>query len=259
LFVNEHGQVAGASATNTTIDPFTKFPTLDPFLWDQKHGMQDLGTLGGSFSIPTAMNGQGQVVGVSYPEGQLNHAFLWTAPGPMKDLGTLGGLYSNANAINEAGVVVGGSNTAHNQFHAFLWKSGVLTDLDPVDACSEALSINSKEQVVGFLCGTPRVGHAVLWENGRLIDLNNMFNYPGSGLQELAFANSINDQGEIVGQATPVGCSDVFSCGHTYVLTPCDENHPGLEGCDYSPIEVRPAPPTLTGAAASSFQSPPQL
>src|SRR5436189_4442945 len=70
----------------------------------------DLGTLGGSLAIPSAINQRGQVVGrSSTPDGR-NHAFLWQ-DGVMTDLGTLGGLASNAVGINQQSQIAGVSNT----------------------------------------------------------------------------------------------------------------------------------------------------
>jgi probable HAF family extracellular repeat protein len=60
----------------------------------------------------------------------------------------------------------------------FLWKDGVLTNLGTLDveACSAALGINSRSQVVGvsatIFTFTASDRHAFLWENGRVIDLN---------------------------------------------------------------------------------------
>jgi probable HAF family extracellular repeat protein len=193
--------------------------------------MTDLGTLGGVFGVPNYLNNQGQVVGQSDLSGDVYaHAFLWPGKGgKMQDFGTLGGTSSLANWINEAGVVVGGSWTSNNQgFDAFLWKHGVITDLGPLNGCSMALGINSKGQVVGFNCGTN--GYAALWDDGQIIDLN-IFNYPGSGIQQLLTAYNINDQGEIAGLGVPPGCGDEFSCGHVFALIPCDEKHRDEEGC----------------------------
>jgi probable HAF family extracellular repeat protein len=259
-FINERGQVAGTSNTNTVVNPVTGMATQDPFLWENGK-MTDLGTLGGTFGEPNAINNRGQVVGQSNLAGDLTaHPFLWDR-GSIKDLGTLGGCCAVANWINNAGAVVGGSWTSNDQnFQAFLWKDGRMTNLGPSGVCSGALGINSEEQVVGFTCGN---GVAMLWDSGQAIDLN-IFNHSGSGFQYLALAFNINDRGEIDGLGVPPGCDDPFACGHVFVLIPCDEGHPGIKGCDYSMVDAsvatsagsRPfvqnpttAKPWITGAA----------
>lgn len=83
----------------------------------------NLGTLGGSFSIGTAINDSDQVVGSSQDEDEFGpeHAFLWQS-GTMTDLGTLstvGSDYSKALAINSSGQIAGESNTATGELHAF--------------------------------------------------------------------------------------------------------------------------------------------
>ena len=82
------------------------------FLWkNDGTPMRDLGTLGGPYSDPTALNDSGQVAGTSYTHtsGASNqHAFVWLNDGtPMKDLGTLGGTKSEAGDINASGQVTG--------------------------------------------------------------------------------------------------------------------------------------------------------
>ena len=87
--------------------------------------MQDLGTLGGTYSGASAINEWGQVAGGADTAGGtvlINHAFRWTASGGMQDLGTLGGDYgSSASAINARGQVAGYSSTPDGTTHAFLW------------------------------------------------------------------------------------------------------------------------------------------
>jgi probable HAF family extracellular repeat protein len=225
-------------------------PVTDPFLWENGT-MTDLGTFGGTFGYPLALNNKGQVVGQSNLAGdQTAHPFLWPGKdGKMLDLGTLGGSYGAATAINEAGEIVGFASNAGDQDNlAFFWRNGVLTNLGTVggDLCSNANAINSKRQVVGISgdC-TGVVRHAFLWENGLMVDLNTLIP-PGPGVQ-LNLAEAINDRGEIAVNGDPPGCGVVEQCGHAYLLIPCDENHPGVEGCDYSMVEApavasRPSP-----------------
>jgi probable HAF family extracellular repeat protein len=91
-FVNVHGQIAGQSYTNATINPTTSKPTQDPFFWENGK-MLDIGTLGGTFGVSVGMNNRGQVIGDSNLAGdQSYHAFLWDKKEGLQDLGTLRGM-----------------------------------------------------------------------------------------------------------------------------------------------------------------------
>ena len=268
VFINERGQVAGLSLTDSIPNPSTGIPTQDPFLWSKDTGMIDLGSLGGVAGGPSALNNRGQVVGQSSDAADPAacftgndpdhcHPFLWN-DGKLTDLntGTTGGNPLTANAINDSGEVVGGALFAGQSIpHAYIWKNGVATDLGTVngDCFSEAFAINARSQVVGqsFSCVT-NTGRTFLWENGSMIDLNT-FVPPGSGLQ-LVEAVAINDRGEIAGDLVPPDCGGGIvptqgndaKCGHAFVLIPCDDNHPSVDGCDYSLLEESA---TATGSA----------
>jgi len=237
--VNELGQVAGFSYTNTTPNPTTGIPTLDPFLWDH-NTMTDLGTLGGTNGGPTALNNRGQVIGSSNLAGdQTSHPFLWSQE-KLIDLynNTTGGNPLTADAINDGGEIVGAAAFPTQAYDAYLRRAGVATDLGHLngDCNSEALAINSAGRIAGtsFSCDgvTQR---AFLWQNGWLVDLNSLIP-PGSSLQ-LVWPMAINDRGEIAGLGVPSGCAptDVNTCGHGFVLIPCGEGEKGCGGSAASP------------------------
>lgn len=66
-----------------------------------------------------------------------------------------------------------------------------------------------------------------------MVDLNTLI--PPDSQLHLYWAPFIDDRGEI-------GAFGVLPDGdsHATLLIPCDENHPGIEGCDYSMVGARP-------------------
>ncbi len=228
-YVNESGQIAGVSFTNTVVNASTGYPTLAPFLWENGE-MTNLGSLGGLLGFTSGLNNRGQVAGTSNLAGDLTaHPFLWEQ-GRLRDLGTLGGSFGAANAVNDSGEVIGISTTVNDAaYEGFLWRSGKMTDLGSVagDGCSNANSINSKGQIVGesFSCSVDS-HHAFLWEdNGPAIDLN-IFVPPGSDLH-LIEAQFIGEGGEIAGAAL-LGNGDT----HAFLLIPVefDASNPANAG-----------------------------
>lgn len=273
LSVNSRGQIAGISYTDSSPNDTTGIPTVHPFLWERGR-MLDLGTLGGTYAGPGScgfgapcpnppggnpfegsllVNSREQVAGTSNLAGdQIFHPFLWER-GTMRDLGTLGGDNGTAVWLTDRGEVVGEADLPPNPaecagllcvHHAFLWKRGVMTDLGTLgtDPCSRALMMNSTGQIVGTtisVCGSLET-HAFLWENGGpMVDMSSLT--VGDSEASLYEADNINEHGEIVASGLPAGCNDRSSCGHVYLLVPCDENHVSVEGCDYSLVDASAA------------------
>jgi probable HAF family extracellular repeat protein len=200
-FVNDRGQVAGVSYTNSVPNPITGQPQADAYLW-QNGVMRDLGSLGGSiptFGGITALNNHGEVVGQSDLPGDLTaHPFLWDGT-KMIDLGTLGGDNGTASDVNQNGAVDGIADLADGTHRGFLWTKGTMHDLPPLAGhlCSNANGMNNHDQVVGN--ATNCFGgdlSAVIWNEGVPTDLNTLIAPSPLHLTESV---NINNRGEIIG------------------------------------------------------------
>ena len=244
LLINEGGQVVGYSYTAST-QTGVCFPlATSSFLWEKGRKMVDLGGFGGTCTAANDLNNQGQVVGFSTVAGDAyQRAFMWEH-GSIHDLGgSLGGNNTGAFVLNDDGQAVGfAALPGEATYHATLWtRVGKMTDLGALgnDPCSYATGINADGQVVGASSDCKEFFRAFLWEDGSLLDLNALIP-PGSSLS-LTQTYTINDRGEIAGEG-----HDSSGNGHAFLLIPCDEHHPGVEGCDYS----------LVDAAAATIENP---
>jgi probable HAF family extracellular repeat protein len=229
--INERGDVAGWSYTSFTADPSTGVPVVDGFFWSaEDHTLTDMGGLGGTFASTYWMNNRGQVTGAANLAGDTaTHPFVWSKAKGMRDIGTLGGNFGHPDWINDAGDVVGTAETATNLHRAFLWRDGKMINLGTIgaDRDSEATSINTRGQVVGFsgVFGVADL-HGFLWEQGSpLTDLNDLL---VAGTQvKVVSATDINDRGEIAGVGElPNGDQ------HAIVLIPCAADDPETGTCD---------------------------
>jgi len=198
----------------------------------QHYTVQDLGTLGGTFSVAGGINNDGLVEGFSTLTGDTDtRAFLWqqgdddrrSASGEEKrtgmiDLGTLGGSNSDAaSRPSERGEVGGESETSITDptledfcgygtnliCLPFLWRDGVMTPLPTLGGNNgSGYGINDRGEVVGTAENTnttdptcspyPQI-KPVIWRKGQVHELPT---FPGDP-DGVAFA--INDRGEAVG------------------------------------------------------------
>jgi len=134
--INGKGQAIG--------DSFLPGDTEDhAFLWSEGK-VHDLGTLGGSTSLPTGLTENADVSGVSWlPGDQGLHAVLWKK-GTIHDLGAVDGDdCSWAWALNSSDQVVGISVPFCDlsQARAFLWEKGSMVDLNTLVPPDSALHL----------------------------------------------------------------------------------------------------------------------
>jgi probable HAF family extracellular repeat protein len=244
--INEHGQVIGVSYTSSAPSAFctnvqSGFPlTTGSFIWDKKNGMKDLGGFGGTCTIAYDLNNRGQVVGQSnHPDDLAQHPFVWDRATGITELPTGAGVYGSALAVDDAGKVVGSGDAPDGQASATLWrKTGgkwqttYLGRLHNGD-CAFGASTNAAGQVVGSSgpngCSTTL---PFLWQDGGpMVDLNTLV--PANSGIQLVEAVQINYPGEIA-----VNGVDANGNNHAVLLIPCDENHLGVAGCDYSLVDA---------------------
>jgi probable HAF family extracellular repeat protein len=196
----------------------------------QQYKVVDLGTLpGGTSSQATAINGRGEVVGVSsVPQGM--HAFLWSRGDGMQDLGTLpgGGTYSYAAGINLGGNVAGTSDFAQpfmGNTHAFVWnESSGMHDLGTLGCpnITGANGINAFSEVVGVSTIAPCPG------GGQYRAFIAFFATPSGTMQSLgtlpggsfSIGLAINFFGDAVGYAGCSPCS--YGAIHAFLWTKKD-------------------------------------
>jgi probable HAF family extracellular repeat protein len=204
--INGHGWVVGTT-TNSVSDTACGLGTqCRAFLWDEKNGTRDIGTLGGPDAFAVFVNDIGQVAGISLIDetDPFSHAFLWQN-GKMHDIGTLsGGNFSQPNYLNNRGQVVGSSTLAGDAItHPYLWDHGKLTDLGTFGGTfGEATWINDAGEVVGQANHAGDVIHTTfLWKDGVMKDLGVVKGDKCSG------AYSINSKGQIVGSSGDCGLS----------------------------------------------------
>ena len=236
---NDNGQVIGIAFLNTPPEPPFNQPQDDAFLWSNGT-MTDLGTLGGSFSTPTAINRSGQVSVISLDAtNSFFQSYLWSN-GAKTVLNSVGGNFNEALMLNDAATVIGwNSDATDTNVLATLWSpagSGRVLGTIGADTGSIAMGINRQGTVVGGsgtinLTGTTNYTHAFVWQQGQMRDLNTLI--PAGSSLTLNVAYAINNEGMIAGLGT-----DAAGNTHAFVLTPGS-----LESSAFRSAAAAPAAP----------------
>lgn len=168
---------------------------------ENRYGIVDLGTFGGTFSAASDLDDRGRVVGAAWTAGSQMHPFLWE-DGSLIDLGTLGGPSgSSAGGINGLGQITGQADNASNVRRAFLWDDYVMTELPPLAGGEgRGFDINDAGQIVGISHASSGYQHGFLYDSitEEIIDLGTAL--PGDNT---SYANAINVWGQIAAWSGP--------------------------------------------------------
>lgn len=158
----------------------------------------DLGTLGGSGTIPRALNDVGQVVGCSQTATGTWHAFVWS-DGIMRDLGS-DSQTSCAWTINNSGTIGGVAGETTDGAAVLAWNSsGQRIDLGAVPCCGESVGFVGLTDGGDLVGGGTDQGHSfnsAIWQSGVRREIPSPL--PTSGY---AAARAVNNRLQVVGHA----------------------------------------------------------
>jgi probable HAF family extracellular repeat protein len=186
-------------------------PRLEP-LEDRRllsYTIIELGSLGGTLTVPNALNDRGEVVGYSFTAANgPPHAFLYSK-GRMTDLLPFPGTSSEATGINDKGEIVGTTQNAPGTpgLAAFLDHGDKAVDLGalmPDLIGGDVISINHTGAITRL---TTRWPDSSIQRGRKNIDLGSL---AGMGSVSL----DINDRGEVVGISTLADQPIPGSAGH---------------------------------------------
>jgi probable HAF family extracellular repeat protein len=222
--INNLGQLIGWAETgvrDSTCASATRFQVyrFEAVKWEPNGEIEKLRPLtemGDTVAYSFGINDRGQAVGSSgtcatqgLPSANITglHAVRWERDGSPTYLGTLGDAHNTksniASSITERGMVVGTSQYIDGTIHAFLWRKATgMRDIGTLPGAFATIapcchSINNRGDVVGFSIDG-KGPTAFLWRDNVIRDLNSLI--PANSPLHLLFAQTINDEGEIVGQ-----------------------------------------------------------
>ncbi len=203
--INNAGQVTGSLSTGTCppLMPYTPacLGNTHAFLYTGS-GLEDLGTLGGTYSEGTSINDRGEIAGISTLANGATHLFLYTQ-GHMRDLGTAGGQTFASAVLNDHGEILASTAGSGGVGSSYLYRNNNFFKLPFVGS-----GINNSSLIVGTKLAATGVTRAYLYFHGISIDLNELVE---SSLPLLTSASGVSNNGKIVVNAVN---------GQLYVLTP---------------------------------------
>ena len=200
LAVNDSGQVLVETNFNDRA-----------YLWTPGAGLTDIGSLGGPSTIASALNNNGQVIGVSLTASGDSHAFVWSSNTGMIDVTGVLGSDALPFGINSLGHVTGSLNSAGGSAQAqpFLWTPPVVQAIDQFSGhVTDGFGINDADQITAdsfYSANGASVSRGLIWSSSiGYIDLGTL-----GGSSSIAYA--INNSGQVVGWSrTATGRQDAY-------------------------------------------------
>src|SRR5262245_18999482 len=154
------------------------------------YSLVDLGVLSGTTeSLPTGVNANRQVTGVSYDAANsITRAFLYSG-GILTNIGGIGGSTASGAAINALGHIAGDATTTGDLSIAGFFDDGSMHGILTGSAECHAVALNGVDQVVGYFRNGAR--HAFIYSGGVATDIH------PSALATHSAALAINGSGQI--------------------------------------------------------------
>ena len=217
--IDAAGNILGRTTINGVNRGFLLATTRPPL----RYTVRDLGAVGALPGQPETITNNSLTAGAVMTESGLLHAVVWSPNGAMNDLGSEG-LNSFGYGINDSGLTVGQAEIAFTDpsgedfcgtqalglagtsatCAAFAAQNGVMRTLRTLGGANGfARAVNGLGQIAGTAenttldpaCPSPQKYQfkPVLWEGEDVVEL------PTVGGDPNGIANSVNDNGEIVG------------------------------------------------------------
>lgn len=135
------------------------------YVWDERGGTTEIGTLGGFSGAAAGISADGRVVvGWAHNTVGQARAFRWTESEGMIDLGTLGGSEAYAYAASDDGsVIVGTAKDGNGKWKAFRWEDGAMSAIGPENSVANDVSGNGSVIVGALYSDSPSLTKAFRW------------------------------------------------------------------------------------------------